>query len=99
MTCLADPTHVIGLFPNLLPDEFRKKLEYPTPPPLLTPSETEKGCLALVEYLTQVSELYHENLASNKPQPKLWFQHMTSFIQGCLIFLNYFFIFYITIDK
>lgn len=49
----TDPTHVIGLFPNLLPDEFRKKLEYPTPPPLLTPSETEKGCLALVEYLTQ----------------------------------------------
>lgn len=72
MTCLADPTHVIGLFPNLLPDEFRKKLEYPTPPPLLTPSETEKGCLALVEYLTQVSELFHENLASYTPyKPKL----------------------------
>lgn len=49
----TDPTHVIGLFPDLLPSEFRKTLEYPTPPPPLTASELEKGCLALVEYLTQ----------------------------------------------
>lgn len=49
----TDPTHVIGLFPDLLPSEFRKQLEYPAPPPPLTPGELEKGCLALVEYLTQ----------------------------------------------
>lgn len=49
----TDPTQVIGLFPELLPSEFRKQLEYPTPPPPLTPGELEKGCLALVEYLTQ----------------------------------------------
>ena len=52
---VADPTQVIGLFPELLPSEFRKQLEYPAPPPPLTPGELEKGCLALVEYLTQVS--------------------------------------------
>ena len=51
---VADPTQVIGLFPELLPSEFRKLLEYPAPPPQLTPGELEKGCLALVEYLTQV---------------------------------------------
>ena len=55
---VTDPTHVIGLFPDLLPSEFRKTLEYPTPPPPLTASELEKGCLALVEYLTQVGEIF-----------------------------------------
>ncbi|PFX22208.1 Vam6/Vps39-like protein [Stylophora pistillata] len=49
----TDPAQVIGLFPDLLPSEFRKLLEYPAPPPQLTPGELEKGCLALVEYLTQ----------------------------------------------
>ncbi|KAJ7340060.1 Vam6/Vps39-like protein [Desmophyllum pertusum] len=49
----TDPTQVIGLFPELLPSEFRKQLEYPAPPPQLTAGELEKGCLALVEYLTQ----------------------------------------------
>ena len=52
---VSDPTQVIGLFPDLLPSEFRKQLEYPAPPPPLTAGELEKGCLALVEYLTQVS--------------------------------------------
>lgn len=49
----TDPAQVIGLFPDLLPSEFRKLLEYPAPPPQLTPGELEKGCVALVEYLTQ----------------------------------------------
>ncbi|KAL9957718.1 hypothetical protein ACROYT_G034654 [Oculina patagonica] len=49
----TDPTQVIGLFPELLPSEFRKQLEYPAPPPQLTAGELEKGCVALVEYLTQ----------------------------------------------
>ena len=54
---IADPTQVIGLFPELLPSEFRKQLEYPAPPPQLTPGELEKSCLALVEYLTQVIQM------------------------------------------
>ncbi|RMX46404.1 hypothetical protein pdam_00000713 [Pocillopora damicornis] len=49
----TDPAQVIGLFPDLLPSEFRKLLEYPAPPPQLTPGELEKGCVALVEYLTR----------------------------------------------
>lgn len=55
---IADPTQVIGLFPELLPSEFRKQLEYPAPPPQLTAGELEKGCLALVEYLTQVTQIH-----------------------------------------
>lgn len=57
-SCIADPTQVIGLFPELLPSEFRKQLEYPAPPPQLTAGELEKGCLALVEYLTQVMQIH-----------------------------------------
>ncbi|XP_048578453.1 vam6/Vps39-like protein [Nematostella vectensis] len=49
----TDPTHVIGLFEDLLPSDFRKQLEYPDEPPKLLMSETEKGYVALVEYLTQ----------------------------------------------
>lgn len=49
---------MIGLFPEFLPSEFRKQLEYPAPPPQLTAGELEKGCLALVEYLTQVMQIH-----------------------------------------
>ncbi|KAH3859338.1 hypothetical protein DPMN_102057, partial [Dreissena polymorpha] len=47
----TDPSHVIGLYPNLLPPEFRKKLEYPEPLPKLEGGDLEKGLLALTDYL------------------------------------------------
>ncbi|KAH9489099.1 Vam6/Vps39-like protein [Bulinus truncatus] len=49
----TDPSHVIGLYPNLLPEEFRRKLEYPDKVPDTSDTELEKGILALIEYLTQ----------------------------------------------
>uniref|UniRef100_A0A2C9M943 CNH domain-containing protein n=1 Tax=Biomphalaria glabrata TaxID=6526 RepID=A0A2C9M943_BIOGL len=49
----TDPSHVIGLYPNLLPEEFRKKLEYPDKVPDISGSNYEKGIMALIEYLTQ----------------------------------------------
>ncbi|KAK2560444.1 Vam6/Vps39-like protein [Acropora cervicornis] len=82
----TDPTHVIGLFPNLLPDEFRKKLEYPTPPPLLTPSETEKGCLALVEYLTQGKKnVATEELSEDEKKAHLNALHRKQIIDTTLL--------------
>ena len=54
----TDPSHVIGLYPNLLPQEFRKQLKYPDKLPDLHGSDLEKGVLALIEYLLQVSELF-----------------------------------------
>ena len=51
---LADPSHVIGLYPNLLPQDFRNQLEYPDRLPELEGGELEKGLLALIEFLTQV---------------------------------------------
>lgn len=49
----TDPSHVIGLYPNLLPNEYRSQLEYPKRPPELEGGDLEKGLLALQDYLTQ----------------------------------------------
>ncbi|XP_006825770.1 vam6/Vps39-like protein [Saccoglossus kowalevskii] len=48
----TDPAQVIGLFPDLLPQDYRNQLEYPSKPPELSGSELEKGLLGLIEYLT-----------------------------------------------
>ncbi|XP_071079249.1 vam6/Vps39-like protein isoform X1 [Haliotis cracherodii] len=48
----TDPSHVIGLYPNLLPQDFRNQLEYPDRLPDLEGGELEKGLLALIDYLT-----------------------------------------------
>lgn len=50
----TDPTHVIGLYPDLLPADYRKQLHYPNPLPTLSGAELEKAHLALIDYLTQV---------------------------------------------
>lgn len=50
-----DPTHVMGLYPDLLPTDYRKQLQYPNPLPVLSGAELEKAHLALIDYLTQVS--------------------------------------------
>ncbi|XP_041353642.1 vam6/Vps39-like protein [Gigantopelta aegis] len=48
----TDPSHVIGLYPNLLPQDFRSQLEYPNKLPNLEGGELEKGLLSLIDYLT-----------------------------------------------
>lgn len=55
-TFFADPSHVIGLYPNLLPQEYRNQLSYPEKPPDLEGGELEKALLALQDYLTQVRQ-------------------------------------------
>ncbi|CAI5763932.1 Vps39 isoform X2 [Podarcis lilfordi] len=49
----TDPTHVMGLYPELLPSDYKKQLQYPNPVPVLSPAELEKAHLALIDYLTQ----------------------------------------------
>ncbi|XP_075700713.1 vam6/Vps39-like protein isoform X2 [Rhinoderma darwinii] len=49
----TDPTHVIGMYPDLLPSDYKKQLQYPNPVPLLSGAELEKANLALIDYLTQ----------------------------------------------
>uniref|UniRef100_A0A673LX09 Vam6/Vps39-like protein n=1 Tax=Sinocyclocheilus rhinocerous TaxID=307959 RepID=A0A673LX09_9TELE len=49
----TDPTHVIGLYPDLLPSDYCKQLHYPNPLPVMSGAELEKAHLALIDYLTQ----------------------------------------------
>ena len=53
----SEPTYVIGLYPNLLPEEYRKQLEYPSKPATLSEGDLEKGFHALTSYLTRVTIL------------------------------------------
>uniref|UniRef100_A0A8D2JHJ1 VPS39 subunit of HOPS complex n=1 Tax=Varanus komodoensis TaxID=61221 RepID=A0A8D2JHJ1_VARKO len=48
----TDPTHVMGLYPELLPSDYKKQLQYPNPVPVLSAAELEKAHLALIDYLT-----------------------------------------------
>ena len=50
-----DASHVIGLFPNLLPEEFRNQMEYPGTLPELRGADLENGLTALTRFLTSVS--------------------------------------------
>lgn len=49
----TDPSQVIGLYPNLLPKDYRDQLEYPERPPELSGNDLERALLSLIEYLTQ----------------------------------------------
>ncbi|KAM8921627.1 vam6/Vps39-like protein [Pelodytes ibericus] len=49
----TDPTHVIGLYPDLLPSDYKKQLQYPSPVPGLAAADVQKANSALIDYLTQ----------------------------------------------
>ncbi|ESN93044.1 hypothetical protein HELRODRAFT_165201 [Helobdella robusta] len=49
----TDPSHVAGLYPNLLPEEFRNQIRYPGDLPVLEGVDIEGGLLCLIEYLTK----------------------------------------------
>ncbi|CAG0902960.1 unnamed protein product [Cyprideis torosa] len=63
----TDPSHVIGLFPGLLPQDFRSQLSYPGDLPQLSGMDLEDGLLALRDYLTQVRyKLLDESGSNNR---------------------------------
>jgi len=66
--CLGelDPSHVIGLYPNLLPEDFRKQLDYPDALPDLDGAELERGILSLIDYLTEVSRSVEALMSFNE---------------------------------
>eukprot|EP00794_Sanderia_malayensis_P017256 gene17256-18981_t len=47
-------TYVIGLYPNLLPEGFRKQLEYPYPLPDLSDGDLERAMHHLITYLAKI---------------------------------------------
>ena len=50
----VDASHVIGLYSELFPSEFRNQLKYPEKVPIFSGQDLETGYAALVEYLTVV---------------------------------------------
>lgn len=64
----TDPSHVIGLFPDLLPDEYRSSLRYPESIPPVKDEDLETGLYALVDYLVQIR---CRLLTDRKPEPSL----------------------------
>ncbi|XP_067938529.1 vam6/Vps39-like protein [Watersipora subatra] len=48
----TDPSHVIGLYPDLLPRDFRVNIKYPRHLPDLTGADREQALAALIDYLT-----------------------------------------------
>ena len=51
----SDPTHVIGLYPHLLPSKQRNSLTFPADTPRLEGVDYEKALIALIDYLNEVS--------------------------------------------
>ncbi|XP_022091314.1 vam6/Vps39-like protein [Acanthaster planci] len=72
----TDPSQVIGLFPDLLPKEYRSKLEYPSNPTELTGQAMEKGLTALIEYLTQKRQDLMKASGKELNQP-------STIVEGC----------------
>ncbi|XP_064621475.1 vam6/Vps39-like protein [Lineus longissimus] len=62
----TDPSHVIGLYPNLLPQEYRKQLNYPDELPELNGGELEKGLLSLIDYLMEKRNSLMKDYNQNK---------------------------------
>lgn len=51
----TDPSYVISLYPDILPENFRAQfLNYPVKPPNLEGAALEQGLLALIDYLLEV---------------------------------------------
>nr|XP_024003235.1 LOW QUALITY PROTEIN: vam6/Vps39-like protein [Salvelinus alpinus] len=65
----TDPTHVIGLYPDLLPADYRKQAALPQPPAHLSGAELEKAHLALIDYLTQKRSHLVKQLNDSNPHP------------------------------
>lgn len=70
-----DPSVVIGLFPDLLPDEFRSKLEYPYELPELKGDNLDNAIAELSQYLI---EIRHE---LQNPKSKTQYLNIKGFSQ------------------
>lgn len=62
----TDPSHVIGLFPELLPHQYWSQLKYPDTLPTLTGRDLENGLIALADFLTQVRYSLLKEVSSGK---------------------------------
>ena len=66
----VDPSLVIGLFPDILPEKSLGKLDYPSPPPQLDAQELKAGLTALIDYLLPVRSKLAGTDDSSSGRPK-----------------------------
>lgn len=64
----VDPSIIIGLYPDLLPEEFRSRIDYPSAVPPLSGSELDEAITVLVQYLVETRHRLHKS-DGNKGQP------------------------------
>lgn len=62
----ADPSYVIGLYNDMLPEEFRSRFNYPVKLPLLEGAVLEDGLLALIDYLLEQRRRLVKNIFDKK---------------------------------
>ena len=68
----TDPSFVIGLYPDLLPEDFRARLNYPTKLPHFEGAILEQGLLVLIDYLLEVRRKVKDDISrleSGKQKP------------------------------
>jgi tetratricopeptide (TPR) repeat protein len=64
----VDPSIIIGLYPELLPEEFRSRLDYPSPVPILSGNELDEAITILVQYLVETRHQLHKSDCSKAQQ-------------------------------
>ncbi|KAG0702685.1 Vam6/Vps39-like protein [Chionoecetes opilio] len=61
LTLNTDLPFVIGMYPDMVPEEYRSRLQYPYPVPVLSGAELEKALQALVHFLLEVRHKLSSN--------------------------------------
>ncbi|KAK4324087.1 hypothetical protein Pmani_005270 [Petrolisthes manimaculis] len=62
----TDLPYVIGLYPDMVPEECRNQLQYPYPPPALSGADLEVALQALVHFLHEMRDQLSGNEGSSR---------------------------------
>lgn len=83
----TDPSYVISLYPDILPENFRAQfLNYPVKPPNLEGAILEQGLFDLIDYLLEVRRRVNKETANNKSTAELKkYQDLQSIIDTSLL--------------
>ncbi|KJE91752.1 vesicle fusion protein, variant [Capsaspora owczarzaki ATCC 30864] len=80
-----DPPQVIGLYPELLPEELRRQMKYPIALPKFERGELEKAKLALIEFLTQKRNRLIKAAADPSAQDEMTRKEVSQIIDTTLL--------------
>lgn len=81
----SDPSLVIGLFPNLVPEKTRSKFEYPSAPPVLEGADLKAALKALIDYLLPVRRKLSNDSNKEDPSKQLLRQIVDTTLLKCYL--------------